>query len=395
MKIALAHKRLDLKGGTEKDFYRTAEGLRDLGHEVHLFCSEFGVDPPRDTVAHRVPVLPLGRTARLWSFALLAPKIIGKWHCEVLVSFGRMLRADIVRSGGGSHRGFLERIGAQGRLGRRLWQRLSPYHQSVLAIEQRQFQPGGFKRIIAVSEEVKRDLVRQYAVPRERIAVLYNGVDQRRFHPSLRDRFRAQVRARWQIPQESPLVLFVGNGFRRKGLDILLSVWSAPALSQAYLLVVGDDARLSAYKARAHGVAGERIVFPGRQEDVENFYAAADVVALPSLQEAFGNVVLESLAAGVPVLVSRQAGAAELLTGALAEGIVDRLDDSEELVEKLVRLIDRCADPSLSAEARALGEEFSWERHLLELEALLLEVGKVEPQGQARGTFQSARGAES
>src|SRR3972149_3569643 len=76
MKIALVHKRLDLRGGTERDFYRTAEGLRDLGHEVHLFCSEYGVKPPPDTVAHRIPVLPVGRTARLWSFALSAPAII-------------------------------------------------------------------------------------------------------------------------------------------------------------------------------------------------------------------------------------------------------------------------------------------------------------------------------
>ena len=221
-----------------------------------------------------------------------------------------------------------------------------------------------------------------YAVPPERIEVLYNGVDQRRFHPSRRDKFRSKIRERWQIPEKSPLVLFVGSGFRRKGLDLLLSVWSAPALSQAYLLVIGDDARLSAYKTRARSVAGERIMFAGRQEDVENFYAAADVVALPSLQEAFGNVVLESLAAGLPVLVSRQAGAAELLTGALVEGIVDRLDDREELVEKLVKLLDRCADPLLAAEARALGEKFSWERHFRKLEALLLEVRNMEGRGK-------------
>ena len=382
MKIALAHKRLDLQGGTEKDFYRTAEGLRDLGHEIHLFCSEFGVEPPRDTAAHRVPVLPLGRTARLWSFALLAPSIIRKWRCDVLVSFGRMLRADIVRSGGGSHRGFLERLGRQGGWGRRLWQGLSPYHQSVLAIERRQFQPESFKRIIAVSKEVERDLIRQYAVARERITVLYNGVDERRFHPSLRDTFRAQVRARWHIPQESPLVLFVGNGFRRKGLDSLLSAWNAPALSKAYLLVIGDDARMGAYQARARAVAGERIVFAGRQEDVENYYAAADVVALPSLQEAFGDVVLESLAAGLPVLVSRAAGAAELLTGNLIEGIVKRLDDREELVGKLVRLLDRRADPLLAAEARALGEKFSWERHFQQLAALLWDVRNTESRGK-------------
>src|SRR3990170_7547513 len=128
MKIALVHKRLDLRGGTERDFHRTAEGLRDLGHEVHLFCGEYGVEPPYNTVAHRVPVLPLGRTARLWSFALFAPAIIRRYHCDVVVSFGRMLMADIVRSGGGSHRGFLERLGEQGGLRRRLWQRLGPFH---------------------------------------------------------------------------------------------------------------------------------------------------------------------------------------------------------------------------------------------------------------------------
>ncbi len=392
MKIALAHKRLDLQGGTEKDFYRTAEGLRDLGYEVHLFCSEFGVEPPQGTVAHRIPVLPLGRTARLWSFALRAPAVIGKWRCDVLVSFGRMLSADIVRSGGGSHRGFLERLGRQGGWERRLWQRLSPYHQSVLAIERRQFQPGSYQRIIAVSDEVRRDLMGQYAIPRERITVLYNGVDERRFHPSLRDTFRAKVRERWQIPESAPLVLFVGNGFRRKGLDFLLSVWSAPALSKAYLLVVGDDGRLGSYKARARSAAGERIVFAGRQEDVEYYYAAADVVALPSLQEAFGNVVLESLAAGLPVLVSREAGAAELLTGKLIEGIVNCLDDREELVAKLVNLLDRCGDRSVAAEARALAEGLSWQIHFRKFEALLMEV---EPHGKARGTFEPARGAES
>ena len=65
MKIALVHRRLDRRGGTELDFYRTAIGLRDLGHEVHLFCSEFGIDPPPGTYGHSVPIVPLGRTARL------------------------------------------------------------------------------------------------------------------------------------------------------------------------------------------------------------------------------------------------------------------------------------------------------------------------------------------
>ncbi|MGH7928075.1 MAG: glycosyltransferase family 4 protein, partial [Candidatus Binatia bacterium] len=227
LRIALAHKRLDFKGGTERDLYRTAHGLRDLGHEIHLFCHEFGIAPPSGILVHRIPVPPLGRTARLWSFAAFAPTIIRKQRCDIVVSFGRMFKADIVRCGGGTHLGFLERIGAEGGPQRRFWQRVSPYHRSLLSFERRQFTEGHFKKIIAVSNEVRRDIMAHYGVPEKCIAVLYNGVDQERFHPSLREKWRRQIRQEWGIPSEAPLVLFVGSGFRRKGLDHLLTIWNS------------------------------------------------------------------------------------------------------------------------------------------------------------------------
>src|SRR5262245_27362320 len=163
MKIALAHRRLDRRGGTELDFYRTAIGLRDRGHEVHLFCSEIAIDPPSGTHMHPIPTVPLGRTARLWSFAKLAPKIIRRFPCEVVVSFGRMISQDVLRSGGGSHRVFLQKLAEESGLRRRIGNDLSLYHRSVLALERRQFKAGNYKRILAVSEEVKRELLDTYA----------------------------------------------------------------------------------------------------------------------------------------------------------------------------------------------------------------------------------------
>ena len=251
MRIALCHKRLDERGGTERDFHLTAKGLRDLGHEIHLFCSEFAIEPPSGTFAHKVPVLPFGRTAELWSFALRAPKIVQKFNCDVVVSFGRMMAQDVLRSGGGSHKVFLQRLGKQAGLRRRIWQNFSVYHRSVLAIEKRQFGAGGFKKAIAVSQEVKRELGVAYAVPKDKIAVLYNGVDPQRFHPSLRAKWRDAIRNEWGIPLEATVVLFVGSGFRRKGLDRLLGVWGSASLKDSCLLVVGDDARMRAYKAWA------------------------------------------------------------------------------------------------------------------------------------------------
>ena len=374
MRIGLIHKRLDLKGGTERDLFITAAGLRDLGHEIHLFCTECAVPAPDGVSVHYVPVARFGRTARLWSFAIRAPKVAAAYHCDATIGFDRILKQDLLRSGGGSHRGFLQRLGQEGGWRRRLWQRVSIYHRSVLAIERRQYQIGQYRKILAVSSEVKRDLMTNYQVPEHSIAVLYNGVDQNRFNPNRRDQARAPVRERWNIPADASLVLFVGNGFRRKGLDRLLEVWNSPRLKDTWLLAVGDDARLARYKAWGDRVAQGRIIFTGRQADVENYYAAADLLALPAVQEAFGNVILEALSSGLPVLVSRGVGAVEVLSGVLADGIIDRPDEPAEMEKKLLALLKRKDDPGLKRAASRAGAEFSWPNHFRRLETVLARV---------------------
>lgn len=374
MKIALVHKRLDLNGGTEKDLFETAEGLRDLGHEVHLFCGEFSVAAPLGVTAHRIPLLRLGRTAQLLSLAVRAPRLLEQAACDLVLSFDRVPDCDVLRCGGGTHRGFLRRMARErGALGR-LWQSTSIYHRTLLTMERRQFHSKRVKKIIAVSTEVKRDIMSNYQVTDDRISVLSNGVDLQRFNPQRRVQFGQAVRAQWKIPKDAPLVLFVGSGFRRKGLDKLLSVWNAPALARAYLLVVGRDARLNRYRIWAESIAPGRIVFAGQQDEIERYYGAADVVALPSLQEAFGNVVLEALASGLPVLVTRAVGAAEVICGSLAGGVVERATDREELLVKLVWLLGKAGEEALRQEARSIGEAYSWDRHFNELDALLREL---------------------
>lgn len=381
MKIALAHRRLDRRGGTELDFHRTAIGLRDRGHEVHLFCSEIAIDPPSGTHMHPIPTFPLGRTARLWSFAKLAPKIIRRFPCEVVVSFDRMISQDVLRSGGGSHRVFLQKLAEEGGLRRRMWHDLSLYHRSVLALERRQFQAGHYKRILAVSEEVKRELLDTYALPEDKVTVIYNGVDEERFNLSLRDKFRELVRGQWHIPLDAPTVLFVGSGFRRKGLDRLLKAWNSPQLKDTYLIVVGDDAQRGRYQALAEDWTHRKAIFVGRRDDVESYYGAADLLALPAVQEAFGNVVLEALAAGLPALVSRTVGASEILKGRLAEGIIPHPEDPNAMAGRLLAMLERGRDSSFSLEARKLAEEYSWSKHFKKLDRFLKDI--VEQSGCA------------
>ena len=351
--------------------YRTAEGLRDRGHEVHLFCGRFHIPPPNGTFAHRVPCLNWPRTARLLTFAFLTPRVIDRYSCDVVLSFDRMIRQDLFRSGGGAHRAFVAKMMAQGSPWRRLWYRISPYHLCLLSVERRQMSHRGSRKIIAVYGQGKKEIVEAYGIPEEKVVVIYNGVDTERFHPQKRYLEGRKIREGLGIPLESPVVLFVGTGFRRKGLDRLLDLWSCSELRGVYLVVVGNDARLSRYRRRR---GSKEILFVGSQSLVEDYYAAADVFVLPSVQEAFGNAVLEAMAAGLPVVTISEVGAAEGIHGELREGILRDPTDPEDLKSRILRLLDKGRWSTLSRTARELAESYSWDRYLNELERELYEV---------------------
>lgn len=375
MKIALAHRHLDLKGGTERVLYRTAQGLRERGHEVHLFCSRFRIAPPAGVIIHQVPYLPWPRTARLLFFALLAPKIIARHSCDVVMSFDRMVRQDVFRSGGGPHRLFVEKMITHSNMWRRLWYRFSPYHRANLSIEARQMSAGGTRKIIAVCTQVKHEFMDAYGVPEESIVVIHNGIDLERFHPRNRQERGKRMRETLGIPSDRPLVLFVGTGFRRKGLDRLLRLWDLPELKDVYLVIVGNDARLPYYRRRWRR---SEILFVGAQQAVEDYFGAADLFVLPSVQEAFGNVALEALACGVPVITVQGVGAVDKLDGPLREGILLDPDDLDELKRKIVQLLDPHSWPLLSREARRVAEKYSWDDYLEEIEKCLCEFGSTQ-----------------
>jgi UDP-glucose:(heptosyl)LPS alpha-1,3-glucosyltransferase len=221
--------------------------------------------------------------------------------------------------------------------------------------------------------------------------VLYNGVDHLRFHPGKRASARRSIRERWKIPDDVALVLFVGSGFRRKGLDRILSLWSSIRLTDVYLLVVGSDARMRHYRKWAHSVAPGRIIFAGRREDVENYYAAADILILPARQEAFGNVVLEALASGIPVLASRNVGAAEVLSGRLSCGIVENPDEPKDLENTILSLLESSRDPKVSQEARDIGEKYSWDNHFRELDRIVHDVMIRRRQAVGVSGFHTAK----
>ena len=372
MKIALAHKRLDLRGGTERVFYRTAVGLRDRGHEIHLFCQKISMAPPAGVFAHRVPGLTRPRSLRLLTFGVFAPLFIERFDCDLVVSFDRMIKQDLFRSGGGPHKVFLDKMQQYVGWWRFLSYKLSPYHRLALAIEKRQLSSRGSRAIVAVCEQTKRELIQAYGTVDDKITVIHNGVDQDRFHPQNRYGSGQAIRRELGIELDKQVILFVGTGFRRKGLHRLLELWKKAMLPNAYLVVVGNDTRLAAYKAAWRN--DPHIIFTGARPKVEDFYAAADLLVLPSVQEAFGNVVLEAFAAGLPVVTVAGVGAMDKVTGELREGILEDPDNLMELRSRILRFLDPVRWPALSRQARQIAEDTTWDNYLDKFEQALIDL---------------------
>ena len=129
-----------------------------------------------------------------------------------------------------------------------------------------------------------------------------------------------------EVAETAFVLLFVGSGFERKGLSTAIEALATVRDARVRLMVIGKG-RQGPYRELAirRGVH-DRIVWLGPRPDADRWYGAADVVVLPTRYEPFGNVHLEALASGVPIITSTRAGGAELIREGFNGFTVDPLD---------------------------------------------------------------------
>ncbi|MEC7641061.1 MAG: glycosyltransferase family 4 protein, partial [Nitrospinota bacterium] len=273
MKIAIIRKKYVPYGGAEKFSSDQLLQLADKGNEVHIFASHW--EPIDNIHFHKVPTLRFGAISRLLSFAFAVKKMLQRETFDLIQSHERTLYQDIYRAGDGCHRQWLEKRKLFLSPLKNLSIAINPFHAAVLAIEKKIFMPGHYKKIIAISEMVKRDIQKYYAVPDEDIAVIYNGVSLEKFHPDNQSRHREAIRQQLNIPSNVPLLLTVGSGFERKGLKFLVQSMAHIKNSACYLLVLGKG-NWNRYRAFAAEAVRKRMIHLPQVEDIEKYYAAAD-----------------------------------------------------------------------------------------------------------------------
>jgi len=310
---------------------------------------------------------------RDWSFARAVCATAKSQRFDLVQSHERISCCDIYRAGDGVHRQWLaNRKRAAG-----LWERialgLNPYHWYTLAAEKRLFESAALRAVICNSNMVKEELRRHFALAESKLHVIYSGVDLAAFQPQLRQTWRARKRAELGIADAVTVFLFVGSGFRRKGLPQLLRALSG--VRDAHLVVVGADKELARLRRSTEqsGLSG-RVHFAGGQADVKPWYGMADCFVLPTLYDPFPNAALEAMACGLPLVTSLQCGAAEFVESGV-EGYVCR--NPLDVVE-LARCLNLAAAPGqaqrMGAAARRRVEPYGLERMAQQLTRLYAEL---------------------
>jgi glycosyltransferase involved in cell wall biosynthesis len=230
---------------------------------------------------------------------------------------------------------------------------------------------------ISVSEFLARALASRYLVPRERIQVVYNGVDLERFSPRVDG---GPIREKYGLSSKR-VVLYLGRITRYKGPQYLLL--AAPRVAaevpDVHFVIAGslrNDVVNLPELARRLGIE-DRVTFTGfvPDEDIPRFYRAADVFCYPSLWEGFGLTPAEAMASGVPVVGFRTTAVPEVVAHG-ETGILVGPGDVGELARALVELLrDREKREQMGlAGRRRVEENFRWDLAAERTEAVYLRV---------------------
>jgi UDP-glucose:(heptosyl)LPS alpha-1,3-glucosyltransferase len=208
---------------------------------------------------------------------------------------------------------------------------------------------------------IREDVRSEFGIPDERLHLVYQSVDTDHFSPARCAELRGAARRELGLSADTTCFLFVGHAFRRKGLrELLEAAGRLRRRTSGFRLVVAGRGPRLAYSIRARlAGCGGLVDFVGGVRDVVRLFAAADAFVFPTWYDAFGRVVLEAAACGLPVVVTRaNNGSSEVVTHGREGLLVDTPADRDALAEKMAELMDPALRARMGAAARTMAEGF-------------------------------------
>ena len=364
LKIAYVVHECDRRGGHNRYVAELADRLSPH-HSVHLFACRWRDIALDRIISHRIPAVHLTDSLRIISYLASIPLYLRPRDFDIIHSQGVCTPWFNVMTAHVCHAARLQASYAFQKdhplrsVHYWLSLKLAALFQTYWECGRRSGNP---RRIIACSAKTRQEMISLCGADPDSTRLIYPGVDSERFHPRNRTVFRKAVLQELGWPEGARVILFIGAIGKGLGTAIealaVLTGEDPPVLLAIGNLPEGDYA-----DQIAAGDLQGRVRFVTPAGDIHRYFAAADVFVFPSLYDSFGFVVLEAMASGAPVVVSRRAGAAELVVPGENGFILDEPRDGRALAKLAGEVLD---NPSLrrrlGAEARHTAEQYTWDR---------------------------------
>lgn len=374
MKVALIARGCRPGAGIPRYTFELAKRLAPRHQVIVLTRAQEFADCGAVLVPVDSPAKPLWRS--VLSFSTRAGFLAHQQSCDLTHTQGSDSRwGDVVTAHSCHLAGMRASLRADPGWGNRLRKFFSLNHRAVVQMERSAF--ASARVLVAVSRRVRRQVRAAYPCTRRLpFHVIYPGVDPEAFNPAALAPLRPAGRDRLQLGAEQVAFLLVATAPRLKGAERLIRVLRRVSDPRAVLVIatpLGLEPRLRRVAERQGMTPWVRFLAVGR--DPRPAYAACDAyVSLPEY-ESFGLSILEAMAAGLPVLVTANAGAAELIKHE-RDGLILPVwaDDAAAAAAMRYLLADTGLRQRLAAGGRRLAREYSWERMTASLERVYADV---------------------
>jgi len=339
-------------GGMQRDFLRFSQECYKRGHSIRVYCIQWQGDIPAEIELRRVPVKAWSNHRRNEKYYEWIQRDLAQDSVDGVVGFNKMPGLDVYYAADSCYwekslneRGFLYRM--------------SPRFKHFQRYECAVFGAASTTEILLISETEKAKFKQHYQTDEARLHMLPPGIATDRRAPSNSAELRQQTRQQWQLCDQHILLLFIGSGFIKKGLDrAIRAIASLPEEQRKLcrLMVIGQD-KEARYKRLASelGVV-KNIFFLGGRDDVPALLLAADLLVHPALDEAAGIVLLEAVVAGLPVIVTDVCGYAHHVAKAGAGDVLATPFSQTQLNEALIRAFNSELRATWKASALAYAE---------------------------------------
>jgi UDP-glucose:(heptosyl)LPS alpha-1,3-glucosyltransferase len=299
MKLAFCLFRYFPFGGLQRDFLNIAKICFDRGHSVSVFTMDWQGALPGGMDVSVLPAQGLTNHRRCLNFSKTILKKTGAGKFDLVVGFNKMAGLNVYFAADSCFKKRTEK--------RSIIYRWTPRIRTYIKLERSVFDPASGTEVLLISPKEKEKFVECYNTPEERFHVLPPGIAGDRSVGGNSEEIRQRCRREFGITEDELMLLMVGSGFKTKGLDRAIRALAdlpASLLQKTKLFIIGQGNRAPFEKLASGKNVKDRIFFLGGRDDVPAFLLAADCLVHPAYLENAGNVLIESMASGLPVLAT-------------------------------------------------------------------------------------------